>query len=121
MKNKRKLHKWSKNDYIITFFLSKYNKVGKLTEKEISEVIGTSTESVKKMMSNFRHLMGYSNELSHIKNLQWEVYEEYNNKPMSEFFGEVRNMSSIIDRERKLMLNERGVKNYRFIGRREKS
>ena len=119
MKNKRKLHKWTKKDYIMTFFITKYGTT-LVDENKVSQLIGTSTTSVKKMMSNFRHLMGVPNQLSHIKNLQYEVFSEYNQKPIGEYMTEVKGMTKWDDIERQMILERMGVKNYRLISRREK-
>lgn len=122
MKNqKRENHNWSKKDFILTFFVSKYGTDGIFmkTDKDLSTFIGTSVNSFNKMCSNFRHLLGIPNQLNHIKNLQWEVYEGYNNKSYIEYLNEVRTIVNQDEMTRKIILERKGVKNYRFIGRRE--
>lgn len=120
MKNKRKNHKWTKSDYILTFFVTKFGTSMFGTEKRISEMIGTSESSVKKMMSNFNHLLGKPNQLTHIKNLQYEVFSEYNNKCVGTYTQEVKSLTDWDNIQRQIILERMGVKNYRMIGQRVK-
>ena len=120
MKNKRKNHKWTKSDYILTFFVTKFGTSMFGTEKRISEMIGTTESSIKKMMSNFNHLLGKPNHLSHIKNLQYEVFNEYHTKSISSYTQEVKSITDWDNIQRQMILERMGIKNYRMIGQREK-
>lgn len=107
MKNLEKdLHHWTKNDYKLIYFICKYGfgLIWLKSEMDVSTFIGTTETSVKKMCSNFRHLMGQLNQLTHIKVLQQEIFDEYKNKPLCEFRNEIY---EIIDQEEKM--RERSV------------
>lgn len=116
MKNQN--HHWSKEDYIVTFFITKYGTSGLYmrNDQTISSFIGTSVCSLKKMTSNFRHLLGVPNQLSHIKHLQQEVFNEYHKKPYMEFYHEVRNIVKQDETTRQLQLEKMGKTNYRLMG-----
>lgn len=122
MKKKRQLHHWTKEDFILTLFITKYGTSGLyMRDKEsISKKIGTSVGSLTKMVSNLNHLLGKPNQLNHIKNLQQEVFNEYNNKPYLEYLNEVRSIVHNDEMSRQMIMERMGIKNYRFIGRREK-
>lgn len=118
MKNSN-LHHWTKNDYKIIFFITKYNMnpIYFKNESEVSEFIGTTITSVKKMCSNFRHLLGLPNQLNHIKKLQQEVFDECNGKGFMELLLECR---TIVDSKvNDMILLSKGVKKYQSIGIRE--
>lgn len=119
MKNqKTELHHWTLNDFKIIYFIVKYGfgLIWMKSDEEISDFIGTTTTSVKKMCSNFRHLMGKPNQLNHIKTLQQEVFDQYNGKTLAEFRDEIY---EIIDQEEKM--RERSVfkmgREYKFKSR----
>lgn len=116
-----KNHNWSKSDYIVTFFITKYgtNGIYLNNETNISKFIGTSVESLKMMESNFRHLLGVPNQLGDTKPLQQRVYDEYNKKPFIEFWKEVKDIIRHDETTRDIFVSEKlGRKNYRFIGSR---
>jgi hypothetical protein len=119
-KSKKPQHHWTKQDFILTFFVSKYGTSGLyLREDEvISHYIGTSVGSLKKMYSNFRHLLGKPNQLNHIKNLQQEVFDEYNNVSYGQYVTLVKNMINHDEISRQIMLEKMGKTNYRFVGKR---
>ena len=81
MKTKRELHHWTKDDFMVTFFVTKYGHTGLYLKDttDMKNFIGTTKNSITKMMSNFRHLLGEPNQLTHIKTLQQVVFDEFNN------------------------------------------
>lgn len=97
----RKTHQWSKEDFMVTFFVTKYGYTGLCTKDsdELKNFIGTSKNSLTKMKSNFRHLLGEPNNLSHIKTLQQIVFDEYNNIDVSSFKDSVKKILKQDERE----------------------
>lgn len=87
MKTNRQLHHWTKEDFMVTFFVTKYGHTGLYLKDsdDVKNFIGTSKNSVTKMMSNFRHLLGVPNQLSHVKTLQQVVFDEFNNMDVLTF------------------------------------
>lgn len=85
-------HNWSKDDYILTFYVTKYGTTGLYlkNDDDVCNFIGTTKGSLTKMKSNFNHLLGLPNCLNHIKNLQSEVFEEYNQVPLMIFRNTVK-------------------------------
>lgn len=87
-------HTWTKEDYILTFFVTKYGTTGLYlkTDDDISKFIGTSKSSLTKMKSNFNHLLGLPNQLTHIKNLQQEVFEEFRTLDLTTIKSKVKSI-----------------------------
>lgn len=75
-----KTKKWTTNDQLIAYYFAKYDGVGlNISEEEFSDtIIGTSTQSLKMQIANFRYLLnleGY--KLSHASRLQKEVIDRF--------------------------------------------
>lgn len=87
-------HNWSKDDYILTFYVTKFGTTGLYlrNDDDISKFIGTTKASFVKMKSNFNHLLGLPNHLYQVKNLQVEVFEEYNNMSLLLFRDKVKSI-----------------------------
>jgi hypothetical protein len=79
--NKKGLHEWSKNDTILTLYVTKFGTKGIYlkSESDVSKFIGSSMGSLKMQMANFKFLMGFNqNSLSDFSKLQKEVFDEFN-------------------------------------------
>jgi hypothetical protein len=76
-----KLHNWSKDDLILTFYWVKYGLTGIYLKDEqgLADYIGVSKGSLVMQGANFRYLLGKCDGvLTDYSKLQLEVYEEYN-------------------------------------------
>ena len=94
-----KIHKWSKNDAIITFYTVKFGLKG-LPVKDVKDlaegVIGTTIASFDMQSANVRFLMGYDEgTLEHHSEMQEKVVNEYCNTPVEDLRSLV---VSIIDK-----------------------
>jgi flagellar biosynthesis regulator FlbT len=93
-------HKWNKEDAIITFYYSEYGTVGLLVtnEKELAEsVIGSSLDSLKMMVLNFKNLRDKESGFEHFSEYQEQVFEKYHNTPKNELKEIINNI--IISRD----------------------
>jgi hypothetical protein len=75
------LHEWSKNDTILTLYVTKFGTSGLSlkTENDVANHIGVSVGSLKMQMSNIRSLLGEtSSVLSDFSKLQKDVFDEFN-------------------------------------------
>lgn len=75
------LHEWSKDDTILTLYITKFGTKGLYlkTESEVAKYIGVTLGSLKMQMANIRSLMGLNEStLSDYSKVQKEVYDEFN-------------------------------------------
>ena len=97
------LHEWSKNDTIISLYVTKFGTKGLYlkTEKDVAKFIGTTEGSLKMQCANIRSLMGQkSRALSDFSQLQSEVFEEYNEMSQYQLMKEVKTIINQDDYER---------------------
>lgn len=92
----QKIHNWSKNDTIITFYTVKYGLKGLPVKdtKDLAEgVIGATVASFNMQSSNIRYLLGYDEgTLDHHSETQENVVNEYNNTPLEDLRSLVINI-----------------------------
>jgi hypothetical protein len=97
------LHEWSKNDTIISLYVTKFGTKGLYlkTEKDIAKHIGTTEGSLKMQCANIRSLTGQKNgTLSDFSQLQSEVFNEYNGMNQYQLMKEVKSIINQDDYER---------------------
>ncbi len=89
------LHEWSKNDTIITLYVTKFGTKGLYlkTELEVAKYIGVTLGSLKMQIANIRSLMGLTEvTLSDYSKMQKEVYDEFNKLYQHDFLKMVKNI-----------------------------
>lgn len=78
-----KIHKWNKEDTIITLYYTKYGIKGLFVkdEKELAEfIIGTTETSLFLQSLNIRYILGYDEgTLTDFSKLQERVVDDYHN------------------------------------------
>jgi hypothetical protein len=83
-----RIHKWSKEDTIVTYFFVKFGIKGLPVkdEKELAEfVIGTSVVSLQMQAANIRYLLGYEDGvLTDFSKVQSDVVDQYKNTSVEE-------------------------------------
>jgi len=97
------LHEWSKNDTIISLYVTKFGTKGLYlkTEKDVAKFIGTTEGSLKMQCANMRSLMGQKNGvLSDFSQLQSEVFNEFNGMTQYQLMKEVKTIINQDDYER---------------------
>lgn len=111
-----KLHDWTKEDFILTYFWVKWGLTGLYikNEQDLADYIGVSVHSLKMQADNFRFLMG-KDGLCDVKKLQVEVYEEWGKKSLLELRAKVREIIDQDGHDRSEILKSKGVKSYRKI------
>lgn len=105
------LHEWTKDELIVTFYLTKYgNKNLYLrNENEVSKNLGVTPGSLKMQMCNFNFLLGVkSGSLSDYSELQKEIFDEYNNMNEYYFCKKVKEVIGQDDYERSQILKKMG-------------
>lgn len=87
------LHEWSKNDTILTLYVTKFGTKGLFlkTESDVSKFIGTSLGSLKMQMANIRSIIGLKeSSLSDFSKLQKDVFDEFGNSNQFELLKVVK-------------------------------
>lgn len=82
------LHEWSKNDTILTLYVTKFGTSGLFlkTNEDVARYIGVSVGSLKMQMANIRTLLGDSTSiLTDFSKLQKNVFDEFNSMPKYQF------------------------------------
>lgn len=96
------LHEWSKNDTILTLYVTKFGTSGLSlkTESDVANHIGVSVGSLKMQMSNLRALLGKTESvLSDFSKLQKEVFDEFNGMKSFELLRVVKKITGQEDME----------------------
>jgi hypothetical protein len=96
------LHEWSKNDTILTLYVTKFGTSGLSlkTESDVANHIGVSVGSLKMQMSNLRSLLGKTESaLSDYSKLQKEVFDEFNGMKCFELLRVVKKITGQEDME----------------------
>jgi hypothetical protein len=96
------LHEWSKNDTILTLYVTKFGTSGLSlkTESDVANHIGVSVGSLKMQMSNIRSLLGKTESvLSDYSKLQKEVFDEFNGVKSFELLRVVKKITGQEDME----------------------
>ncbi len=96
------LHEWSKNDTILTLYVTKFGTSGLSlkTESDVANHIGVSVGSLKMQMSNIRSLLGKTESvLSDYSKLQKEVFDEFNGMKSFELLRVVKKITGQEDME----------------------
>ncbi len=96
------LHEWSKNDTILTLYVTKFGTSGLSlkTESDVANHIGVSVGSLKMQMSNLRSLLGKTESvLSDYSKLQKEVFDEFNGMKSFELLRVVKKITGQEDME----------------------
>jgi hypothetical protein len=111
-----KLHDWTKEDFILTYFWVKWGLAGLYIkdEKGLADYIGVSVNSLRMQAENFRFLMGKEG-LSDVKKLQVEVYEEWGKQSLILLRTKVRQIIDQDNHDRKEVLRNKGVRTFRQI------
>ncbi len=105
------LHEWSKDDTIISLYVTKFGNKGMYlkNEVEIAKFIGTSVGSLKMQCANIRTLLGdRKNSLSDFSSLQEQVYKEYGSLSQMELLRVVKNIIKQDEFERIEILKRMG-------------
>jgi hypothetical protein len=83
-----RLHKWDKDDTILTLYYVKYDLKGLPVkdEKDLAEgIIGSTKASLQMQAANVRFVLGYDNGvLDCFSDIQKKVVDEYNDKSFDE-------------------------------------
>lgn len=111
-----KLHEWTKEDFILTYFWVKWGLAGLYLKDEnaLANYIGVSVNSLRMQADNFRFLMG-KDGLSDVKKLQVEVYEEWSKKSLIELRTKVRELIDQDGHDRNELLKGKGVRSFRMV------
>ena len=115
---KLNLHEWSKEDTIISLYITKFGNKGMYlkTESEIAKFIGTSVGSLKMQCANIRTILGHrNNSLSDFSNLQKSVFEEYGNLTQTELLKVVKIITKQDEFERIEILRKMGKDPSKFV------
>jgi len=119
MKNSNQ-HHWTKEDYILLFYICKFGTSG-IWLKTVDDLLkwykDTTVGSITKHRLNFLFLMG-KRGLRDVKNLQQEVFNEYNTMSYGDFQREVHNIINEDDKNRERSVMRMG-RLYTYSGRRE--
>lgn len=105
------LHEWSKNDTILTLYVSMYGTKNLYlkTEDAVAKFIGASLGSFKMQCMNIRALLGLENKtLSDFTKLQNEVFDEYKDKSHYVLYKDVINIINQDEYERIQCLKKLG-------------
>lgn len=119
MKNRTKtmkLHEWSKEDFILTYFWVKWGLAGLYIKDEsgLADFIGVSVNSLRMQAENFKFLMGKEG-LSDVKKLQVEVFEEWGKKSLIELRTKVREIIDQDGHDRSILLKKKGVISFKQV------
>jgi hypothetical protein len=90
------LHEWSKNDTILTLYVTKFGTSGLFlkTLEDVANHIGASVGSLKMQMANIRTLLGDNTaSLTDFSKLQKEVFEEFNGLHQFQFVRVVKEVT----------------------------
>lgn len=90
------LHEWSKNDTILTLYVTKFGTSGLFlkTLEDVANHIGVSIGSLKMQMANIRTLLGDNTSvLTDFSKLQKEVFEEFNGLHQFQFVRVVKEIT----------------------------
>jgi hypothetical protein len=90
------LHEWSKNDTILTLYVTKFGTSGLFlkTLEDVANHIGVSVGSLKMQMANIRTLLGDNTaSLTDFSKLQKEVFEEFNGLHQFQFVRVVKEVT----------------------------
>jgi hypothetical protein len=90
------LHEWSKNDTILTLYVTKFGTSGLFlkTLEDVANHIGVSAGSLKMQMANIRTLLGDNTaSLTDFSKLQKEVFEEFNGLHQFQFVRVVKEVT----------------------------
>lgn len=90
------LHEWSKNDTILTLYVTKFGTSGLFlkTLEDVANHIGVSVGSLKMQMANIRTLLGDNTAaLTDFSKLQKEVFEEFNGLHQFQFVRVVKEVT----------------------------
>jgi hypothetical protein len=90
------LHEWSKNDTILTLYVTKFGTSGLFlkTLEDVANHIGVSVGSLKMQMANIRTLLGDNTSvLTDFSKLQKEVFEEFNGLHQFQFVRVVKEIT----------------------------
>lgn len=121
MKNST-LHHWTKQDYMLLFYIVKFGTSG-IHLKTITDLLkyykDTTVGSITKHKLNFLFLMG-KRGLRDVKNLQMEVFNEYNSKSYVDFQREIHIIINEDEKNRERSVIRMG-RLYTYQGRREVS
>lgn len=105
------LHEWSKDDTIISLYVTKFGCKGLYltSETEIAKFIGTTLASLKMQCANIRTLMGHrKGSLSDYSQLQQSIFSEYGNMPQFELMRVVKQIIKQDEFERIQILRKLG-------------
>lgn len=116
MKNSRAktlgLHEWTKDDTILTLYVTKFDTKGLYlkTEKDVASFIGVSEGSLKMQCANIRSLSGEKGiVLEDYSKLQVEVFEQFNKLSQYELLKVVKVIIDHDGHERSEILRKMGM------------
>jgi hypothetical protein len=105
------LHEWSKNDTILTLYVTKFGTSGLFlkTLDDVAKHIGVTAGSLKMQMANIRTLLGDNTAtLTDFSKLQKEVFEEFNGLSKIQFMRVVKEITGQNQMELELIFKRMG-------------
>jgi hypothetical protein len=105
------LHEWSKNDTILTLYVTKFGTSGLFlkTVEDVANHIGVTVGSLKMQMANIRTLLGdNTSTLTDFSKLQKDVFEEFNGLTKIQFMRVVKEITGQNQMELELIFKRMG-------------